>query len=205
MQVIKVEQNSEQWFEARKNVLFTASEFGQIITAKTGQKSKSVDRLINKKIAELLLNRSLGFTGNYATQRGSELEPEAIECYAFIEGIEVESAGFVIADSGFYGASPDGFVGENGLLEIKSVFDESHIANMLDSKAYMDYYPQLQGQLLCTKRDWVDWMSYHPELAPVVIRVDRDDEYIKKLEDYLAQAQELFSRKIKTLKDKGFL
>ena len=48
-------------------------------------------------------------------------------------------------------------------------------------------------------------MSYHPELAPVVIRVDRDDEYIKKLEDYLAQAQELFSRKIKTLKDKGFL
>lgn len=205
MQIIDVQQNTPEWLEARKMVLFTASEFDQIITAKTGKKSASIDKLTNKKLAELLLNRSVGFTGNFATERGQELEPDAIDCYAMVKDVEVMNAGFVIADDGFYGASPDGFIGNDGLLEIKSVFDESHVANMLDDKAYMDYYPQLQGQLLCTGRKWVDWMSYHPELPPVIIRVERDEDFIAKLKQYLHEGKELLETKKSKLKNMGYL
>lgn len=205
MQVLNVTQGSDQWYEARRSVMFTASEFDNIITAKTGAKSASVEKLTNKKIAELLLNRKLGFDGNAATERGQELEPDAIDCYAIAKDTEVLNAGFVIADDGFYGASPDGFIGNYGLLEIKSVFDESHVANMLNDKAYLDYYPQLQGQLLCTGRKWVDWMSYHPELPPVIIRVERDEKYIAKLKQYLNEAKELLETKKQKLKIMGYL
>lgn len=205
MQVLNIDQRSDEWYEARRSVMFTASEFDNIITAKTGAKSASVEKLTNKKIAELLLNRKLGFEGNAATERGQELEPDAIDCYAITKDTEVLNAGFVIADDGFYGASPDGFIGNDGLLEIKSVFDESHVANMLNDKAYSDYYPQLQGQLLCTGRKWVDWMSYHPELPPVIIRVERDKEYIAKLKQYLREAKELLETKKQKLKDMGYL
>jgi len=205
MQLLNLEQGSAEWYEARKNVMFTASEFDNIITAKTGKKSASINKLTNKKLAELLLNKSLGFAGNAATERGNELEPDAIDCYAIAKDTEVLNGGFVIADDGFYGASPDGFVGKDGLLEVKSVFDESHVANMLNEEAYLDYYPQLQGQLLCTGRKWVDWMSYHPELPPVIIRVERDEKFIIKLRWYLRAAKKLLETKKQKLKTMGYL
>lgn len=206
MQVINVEQNTDDWYAVRRSVYFTASAFDQIITAKTGKKSTGVEKLTNRIIAEMLLNRAVGgFSGNAATERGNELEPDAIDCYSIARNVEVMNGGFVIADDGFYGCSPDGFVGNDGLLEIKSVYDESHVANMLDDKAYIDYYPQLQGQLLVTKRKWVDWMSYHPELPPVIIRVGRDEDYIIKLKRYLNEAKELLEEKKQKLKIMGYL
>ena len=205
MQLLNLEQGSDEWHEARKGVLFTASEFKNIITAKTGKKSAAVESLTNKKLAELLLGRKMSFEGNAATDRGNELEPDAIDCYAIAKDTEVLNGGFVIADGGFFGCSPDGFIGNGGLLEIKSVFDESHVSNMLNETAYLDYYPQLQGQLLCTKRKWVDWMSYHPELPPVIVRVNRDEEYITKLVQYLHEAKKLLETKKSKLKDMGYL
>lgn len=205
MKHLNIKQNSEEWYEERKSLIFTASEFSSVITAKTGKKSTAIDKLIITKLTQDLLNKDKSFQGNYATERGQELEPDAIDCYSITKDVEVNNGGLFIADDLFYGASPDGIIGDNGLLEIKSVFDEAHVSNMLNNRAYIDYYPQLQGQLLCSGRRWVDWMSYHPELPPVITRVYRDEEYIDKLQKYLREGIELYKSKQDKLFEMGYL
>jgi hypothetical protein len=204
MRELQVAQRSPEWYAARTGV-FTASEFDKIITP-TGKKSTQVEGLTNRILAEIMLGRShKQFNGNFATQRGEELEPQAVECYELAWDCLVAPAGFCLSDCGHYGCSPDGFVGDDGLIEIKCVFDESHVANMLSDAPYRAYYPQLQGQLLVTGRQWVDWVSYHPDLPPVIMRVERDMPYIGALMDYIAEAVKLLESKKTKLKEMGYL
>lgn len=204
MQEINHAQGSPEWFAARAG-LFTASNFGKVISP-TGLKSKQVDAYTSELLAEIMVGGSVNvFEGNAYTDRGNELEPKAADVYAFIHDIEPVECGFTIADEGFYGASPDRLLGEDGLLEIKCPAPHTHIANLLANKVDSKYTPQLQGQLLCTGRKWVDWMSYHPELPPVIIRVERDEDFIIKLKRYLKEGKELLEEKKNQLKQLGYL
>lgn len=203
MQTINAEQRSPEWYAARQG-LFTASEFKKIITP-TGAKSKQIPGLVLIKIAEELLSSDCqNFNGNHYTERGNDLEPEAVSTYEFING-ETQEAFFYVADCGYYGCTPDRLVGDDGLLEIKCVNSVLHVQYMLEKKPYSDYYPQIQGQLLVTGRKWVDFMAYHPELPPVIRRVARDDAYIEKLEEYLWEANQLLESEKTKLKGMGYL
>jgi hypothetical protein len=110
MRIVDVEQNSPEWFAARRG-LPTASCFDQIVTAQRGDLAAAHERYINQLIDELVRPDSApSFTGNRHTERGKLLEPEARRAYAFVSGHAVQTVGLVLRDDGRVGCSPDALV-----------------------------------------------------------------------------------------------
>jgi len=93
----------------------------------------------------------------------------------------VTKVGFVTNDEQTIGASPDAFVGHEGLLELKVPAEHTHVGYLLTRAMDAEYWPQVQGQLWIANRGWLDIMSYHPEMPPALIRVERDVGYIATL------------------------
>ena len=120
-------------------------------------------------------------------QDGIEREPMAREIYSKLTDVQVYEDGFVQHPRiEMSGASPDGFVGKNGIIEIKCPLETTHTTNLLEKKLPSKYKPQVMWQLACTEREWCDFISYNPNfelrLQLIHVRVYRDDEYIKMLE-----------------------
>lgn len=193
MTVFDVQQRSPEWYELRRGIP-TASEFHRILTA-TGERSRQREEYLCELIAERLGAVTNGFSNQW-TERGVELENIARLAYSIETGYEVTPVGFVLADGG-YGASPDGFVGEEGLLEIKCLKPANHIRVLFDAPPEK-FSPQIQGQLLVCERAWLDLFFFCPELPPRLIRVDRDEQYIAllaaELKDFLLELETRFSR-----------
>lgn len=186
MQVHNVEQGTPEWFAARLGIP-TASEFSKIITA-TGKPSAQANDYSLTLVAERMLGHEVEkWQGNMWTERGKELEQEAADYYELTTGAELQKVGFVTNDAGTAGCSPDRLVGDDGLLEIKCPAAHTHLKYMLDKKLDTAYMPQLQGQLFVTGRQWVDIISYYPELKPVIIRVARNENYISTLQELLEE------------------
>lgn len=142
-------------------------------------------------MAELISERLTGhpaerFT-NAAMARGTEKEPDARAAYEFYTGATAELVGFVahpsIADSG---ASPDGMIGADGLVEIKAPNTATHIETLLSQAIPDKYVKQMMWQMACTGRAWCDWVSYDDRLPETmrlfVKRLPRDDAMIQELE-----------------------
>jgi putative phage-type endonuclease len=181
MRILNHEQRSPEWFQARLGVP-SASAFGRVITP-GGKPSTQADGYLNKLVAEILTGKSEYQEVNEAMQRGTDLEPEARQYYELIAG-PVQEVGFCIHDDGF-GCSPDGFVGEDGLLEIKCPLAHTHVEYLIDDAIPGIYIPQVQGQLLVTGRKWCDFLSYHPDMKPLLVRVERDEKFIATLHKLL--------------------
>ena len=120
-------------------------------------------------------------------QRGTELEPEARAYYELIAG-PVQEIGFCIHDDGF-GCSPDGVVGD-GLLEIKCSLAHTHVEYLREGVIPSIYIPQVQGQMLVMDKQWCDFLSYHPDMKPLLVRVNRDDMYCALLHEALKELVE---------------
>jgi putative phage-type endonuclease len=181
MEVIKVEQGSPEWFEARRGIP-SASNFSCIITS-TGTPSKSSLKYLYKLAGERVSGIIEEGYKNYNMERGTEMEAEAREAYEMITGNTVEEVGFCFKEG--YGASPDGLVDEDGLLEIKCPTAAVHVGYVLAGVLPTDYFHQTQGQLLATGRKWVDFFSYYPGIKPLLVRVKRDEPFLKALEKEL--------------------
>ena len=179
MKPFDCEQGSPEWFDLRRGIP-TASCFDRILTP-TGKESTQAMAYASQLIAERLTGVSLGFEGNRHTERGTELEPQARAYYEFVAGPVVE-VGFCLRDDGIAGCSPDGLVGDDGLLEIKCPSPAVHVEYLLAGKAPTKYLAQVQGQLWVTGRAWCDFLSYHPLMDPVLERVSADAEYHTLLE-----------------------
>ena len=195
------EQYSTEWWAIRQGIP-TASRASEIITAKTGVMSTSSFRYMNELIAE---KYGLGDPPIEPTEwmlRGTELEPEARRFFTFDTGMPVREVGFVTNDEGTAGASPDSLVlfdenendrGVSGTdnfragLEIKCPKPSTHIGYLLNTFDLPDVYKQqVHFSLAVTGLDLWYWMSYHPELDPVLLEVKRDD-YTAKVEKALHQ------------------
>lgn len=175
-----LDQGSPEWFAVRLGIP-TASCFDKLITP-TGKESTQREAYENQLVAEILTGKPVNdFEGNEWTQRGNELESDAAAFYALQRDIEPVKVGFITNDAGVFGCSPDRLIGDDGLLEIKCPAPHTHVKYMLDRSIDRKYYPQLQGQLLVTGRKWVDIISYHPEMQPVIIRVERDETFLSDL------------------------
>jgi putative phage-type endonuclease len=196
MKVITAEQRSPEWFAARLGVP-SASQFGKVVTP-TGKRSTQVDGYLNKLVAEVLTGKSDQQEANEAMIRGTELEPEARAYYELIGGPVVET-GFCIHDDGF-GCSPDGLVGDTGLLEIKCPLAHTHVEYLRENALPGLYVPQVQGQLLVTGREWCDFLSYHPDMRPLLIRVERDQKFISILHDALREMVEQINECVANLR-----
>lgn len=177
-----VKQGSREWLELRAGIP-TASEFSSILTRK-GVPSKSAPRYMYTLLAERCLGEPLTESVTFWMQRGSTMEKEALDYYKFQrDAVNTEAIGFVTNEAGTIGASPDQFVADDGLLEIKCPSPWQHMAWLLqDGTVADDYFIQCQGQLYVTERRWADVMSYCPGLPEALIRVERDEPFIEKLD-----------------------
>ncbi|MXV43502.1 hypothetical protein GS501_00200 [Saccharibacter sp. 17.LH.SD] len=185
MKIYNVEQGSDEWLSLRAGIP-TASEFNKIITPKTCKPSASVPAFAAKLAVEIILGISLerDLSQNMDVQRGIELETNAAMAYEFETAETVTSVGFITDDEGTYGASPDRFVGEEGLLEIKCPRPEKHALYIIKGFGD-DYFAQVQGQLLVTGRQWCDRYSYCPGFHPYRERITRDEAFIEALKKEL--------------------
>lgn len=187
MRIIEVAQSTPEWFAARCGVP-TASAFDQIIDT-SGKPSKSREKYLYKLAGERVTGKVEETYQNAAMQRGKELEAEARQFYELTNGVTVDQVGFCVTEGKtVYGASPDGFVGKDGLLEIKCPLIYTHVGYLLAGEFPTAYFQQTQGQLLVTGRKWLDFCSYFPGLKPLVIRITPDP----KFQAIMASALETF-------------
>ena len=178
-QIIDCEQRSDEWFKARLGK-WTASFFDKAITT-TGKRSASADETNNRLVAELFIGRPDETFQSDAMLRGSELEDEALSFINFTHGYNFKRVGFI--DSGLgYGCSPDGDDQEQDIgLEMKIPSLHTHLTYLAGKELPKTYKAQVQGSMMITgRKKWV-FMSYHPEVKPFVIIVERDDEYINEM------------------------
>lgn len=185
-----IEQGSEEWKRLRLGRV-TASRVADIIAKTKSGYSASRANYMAQLIAERLTDTvTEGFT-NAAMQHGTETEPEARCAYEFYQAAVVEQVAFVehprINDAG---CSPDGLVGNEGLVEIKCPNTATHLDTLLGQSVPGKYLTQMQFQMACTGRKWCDFVSYDPRMPEnmklFVKRVDRDDKAIKEIEDEIA-------------------
>lgn len=184
----------------------TASEFNRILTP-TGKPSKSAEPYMFELLGELLMARPMDAPSFPWMQRGHDLEADAANWYALQSDVEPRIVGFCTTDDGRIGASPDRLVGDDGLLEIKCPAPDTHVRYLLFPDKGVDdaYRVQVMGQLFVTERAWCDVVSYHPELPSVIVRVERDEEYIAKLADALRAFTEQLAEAKAELQRRGLL
>ena len=184
------DQGTAEWFAARIGKA-TASRVTDIVAKTKSGPSASRKNYAAQLVAERLTGTPTESFSNAAMQWGTDTEAEARDAYRQHSLNEVIECGFVdhptIDDSG---ASPDGLIGDDGLLELKCPNTATHIETLLGKAAPAKYLHQMMWQMACTGRAWCDFASYDPRLPEhmrlFVIRVHRDDEVIAELEREVA-------------------
>jgi putative phage-type endonuclease len=180
-------QGSQAWLQARLGRA-TASRIADIVAKTKSGWSTSRDNYMAELVAERLTGVPYEGYTNGAMAWGSQTEPQARAEYAFAADVDVVEVGFVPHPRiTMAGASPDGTIGDDGLLEVKCPQTGTHIATLLGDPIPAKYLTQMQFQLSCTGRLWCDWVSFDPRLPDYarlfIKRIYRDDEYIAELEN----------------------
>ena len=198
------EQRTEEWFAQRLGKV-TASRVADVIAkTKTGP-SASRDNYATQLVLERLTNKQGEFFTNSAMQWGTDTEPMARQAYELKRGVFVDEVGFIDHPTiEMSGASPDGLVGKNGLVEIKCPESKTHMEYLLSGKAPAKYIPQMMWQMACTGREWCDFVSFDPRfpenLQILVVKVEYDPTYVKMLELEITQFLDDVSKKVKILR-----
>ncbi len=177
-------QGTEEWM-AERTGLPTASKFDMVITSK-GEPSKQAQKYIYQLAGEIVTGKKEETYQNDAMLRGIELESEARTLYEVVTGEVVTEVGIAYPDEKkTIGASSDGLVGDDGMVEIKCPQMATQVEYLVNGKVPTKYIAQVQGQMYVTGRKWVDFVSYYPGMELVLIRVDRDEKFIKNLDSEL--------------------
>jgi len=181
-----MEQRTEEWFAARCGKV-TASRVADIIAkTKTGY-SASRENYLAQLVCERMTGKPAESYSNVAMQWGTDQEPFARAAYEAAKDVLVEEVGFAIHPTiKDAGASPDGLVGEFGLVEIKCPNTATHIQTLLDQKVPEKYIVQMQWQMACTGRQWCDFASFDPRMEEglqlFIKRVEYHPLYVAELE-----------------------
>jgi len=181
-----MEQRTEEWFAARCGKV-TASRVADIIAkTKTGY-STSRDNYLAQLVCERMTGKPAESYSNSAMQWGTDQEPFARAAYEAAKDVLVDEVGFITHPTiAMAGASPDGYVNEFGLVEIKAPHTSTHIQTLLDGTVPTKYITQMQWQMACTQRQWCDFVSFDPRmdegLQLFIKRVEYDPIYVAQLE-----------------------
>ena len=177
MKIIDCIQGTDEWWEARLGFV-TASNFHKVLNKKTGR-----GLYMRKLAAERLTGLREESYKNEIMENGNETEAAARAYYEAANDCKVEQVGFVMRDE-WIGGSPDGLVGDEGMIEMKCPLSSTHIENILSGEMPKTYTPQVQGLLWVTERKWCDFISFDPKVLskPIfTVRIERDKEYIINL------------------------
>jgi putative phage-type endonuclease len=201
-----MDQRSPEWYAARLGKV-TASRVADIVAkTKTGYSTSRMNYM-----AELICERLTGVQGasysSAAMQWGTETEPMARAAYEGTVGALVIETGFVPHGSiSMAGASPDGLIGDDGLVEIKCPITATHIETLLGQSVPSRYNTQMQWQMACTGRKWCDFVSYDPRMPEkmqlFIKRIERDNVAIAELEREVVNFLNELESKIAQLKEK---
>lgn len=200
-----MEQRTDEWFAARLGKV-TASRVADVIaTTKTGYSASRANYMAQLVVERMTGKQTESYT-NAAMEWGTNTEPLARAAYEAEKGLLVDEIGLVDHPSiPMSGASPDGLVGDDGLIEIKCPNTATHIENLLSKSVDKKYITQMQWQMACTGRKWCDFVSFDPRMGEglqmVVIRVDRDEDYIQMLETEIKKFLGEVESKIKQLEE----
>lgn len=181
-----VEQGSPEWHAERVGKVTASRMVDLCARTKTGW-GAARRQYLNDLIVERLSGIPV-LTGTGAARRwGKELEPEAKSAYEFYRGATIEEVGFILHPTiGDAGASPDGLIGSDGLVEFKCPTLSVHLETLVAEVVAPEYALQMQWQMACTRRQWCDFASYDPRFPEAmrlyVKRVDRDEKTIADLE-----------------------
>lgn len=201
------EDRDKEWRKDRLGMI-TGSNFGKIVKKDrkggyTLSNSKTASDLIYKIAWERLLRDGnisnglgrLSFTSQ-ATNHGNDYEGEAILKYIEITGRDVDYEQRFVRHDDFIGGTPDGYIGNDGIIEVKCPFNGgNHLKTLLTGEIYNeDYIYQIQGYLWVTGRKWCDFVTYDPDLIDglqlSIIRVNRNDELIQSISEIMDQVKE---------------
>lgn len=181
-----IQQGTEEWKALRRGKV-TASRVADIIARTKSGASASRANYMAELLIERLTDEDSDQFVSAAMQWGTDKEPEARRAYSFLTDNDVQQVAFVDHPViSMAGASPDGMVGDFGLVEIKCPNTATHLDTLLSGKPAGKYITQMQWQMACTGRDWCDFASYDPRLPEhlrlFVTRIERDDEAIEAME-----------------------
>jgi putative phage-type endonuclease len=199
-------QGSPEWKAARCGSLGASRLADAVARTKTGYGASRANLM-----AELLVERLTGLPTegytNAAMQWGTEKEPEARTAYEFRADVDVAQVGIIkhptIAGTH---ASPDGLVGDDGMIEIKAPNTATHVETLLDGEIAGKYIIQMQWQMCCSGRQWCDFVSFDPRMPEsmslFVKRVLRDEARITELEAEVRKFLAELDAKVSELRDR---
>jgi len=196
-----MDQRSEEWFAIRLGKV-TASRVADVIAKTKSGYSTSRANYMAELLCEQLTGKKGDFFQTAAMAWGTNTEPMARAAYEAAEGALVVEVGFVSHPTiQMAGASPDGLVDDDGLVEIKCPNTATHIDTMMTQTVPGKYITQMQWQMACTDREWCDFVSFDPRMPDhlqlFIKHVPRDDEMIieleREVERFLADLDEKIS------------
>ena len=201
-----MEQRTDEWFSARLGCV-TASRTADVMAKTKSGYSASRANYMAQLITERLTGQPAEGFSSAAMQWGTDTEPQARMAYELMTGETVQETGFVLHPSiKFFGASPDGLVGSGGILEIKCPNTSTHIDTLLADKVPSKYLTQMHVQMICTGRNWCDFVSFDPRLPGDMSfwmqRVNRDDAFCKEIEAEVSSFLDELGTKIQQLRSK---
>jgi len=179
LEIIDCEQGTDGWIKCRAGCV-TASCFSDVIARGAGKTRKTY---MLKLAGERITSNPMDSYTNPHMERGKEQEAIARQVYIDRTGAEVIQCGFM--KDGCLGYSPDGLVGDDGLIEIKSKLAHLQAEIILSDSVPSEHMAQIQGGLLVSGRKWLDFISYTPNMPIFNKRVERDEVYIAKLKEEL--------------------
>ena len=202
----RIEAYSPEWFKVRTKS-FTGSELWKLMTeprSKSETISKTAETYILEKVWESLSGLTKGGIDNFATEWGNQEEPNAKKWYTHLTGRAVEESPLVYHPT-FIGliGTPDGLVGEDGLIEVKCPWNgANHLKHCFITtgeyfkKEYNDYYWQMMAYMFLTGRKWCDFVSFDPriesDLGLFIYRLEANEEDFVLIEDKVTKARELY-------------
>lgn len=212
------EQGSPEWFAERLGK-FTSSKIASLLVTskKVGETfGDGAWTYIYEKIYELATGLVADqFKGNDSTDWGLAHEPDAFDMYKHVTKLEIETCGFVKFNEAF-GGSPDALVNSEGIIEIKCPHNGVNHMKYMDIESadefqstYKAHYTQIQGNLLATKRQWCDFVSFdpRPKIEPLqikILRIYRDATMIKTIEERIELGAEEINKRFEYMLKTSF-
>lgn len=198
-----LEQGSDEWKAARLGHVSASNVAAVMSKTKDGGESATRRTYKIKLVAERMTGLAQETYKNAAMEWGNEQEPFARMAYESMKGLLVDKTGFWKHPSKeWIGVSPDGLVGDDGLIEIKCPNTTTHLEYLWDEVVPTEYRKQIQMQLWVTGRQWCDFVSYDPRLPQknqlFIKRCERDEKLIAMME----QEVDVFLGEIQAIIDK---
>lgn len=203
--MIELQSDEQAWLVARAGHV-TASRINDVMAKGRGKDAGwgvSRANYAAELVAERLSGRPTESYTSAAMQHGKDTEAQARAAYEFIADANVSHAAFIVHPSiEWAGATPDGFVDADGLVEFKCPNTATHIDTLLSKSVPSKYIAQIQWQLACSARAWCDFVSFDPRLPERMRyfcqRVKRDDDMIgaleRHVETFLAEVDDTIKR-----------